>query len=423
MKLAGLAALAALLASGCARTVTLVHFSDYHSHAVPFYASGESEAAGIARAVAYIEPLSRRDDVLVFNGGDTMNRGAPAFSDKFRCVEWPWWNGVVDAMAFGNHDADFGAKAFRACAESASYPILSANVLDPAGAPVFAPGGKRYQVFEPRGARIGVFALAGDDFTQLLKPETSPVEGVRFADRAETAREIIRELREVEKVDAVVLIGHAHNHEDEALAKAVPGIDLILGTHSHRVVELVRIDGTATWMIASGQYLEHLSRVEMKFERGRLASVAGEVVRMARALSEDGETKRKVAELQRQLESDPAFAPLFVVAGRLDRELGIVALNEENAPLGRFVMDAVRSAANADVAISTSSSFRAALPPGPVRETDLRDALPYDNAILRFEIDGATLAAILDRAISLRGTDSFLQLSGVTLGGSGATSL
>lgn len=423
MKLARLAALAACLLAGCARTVTLVHFSDYHSHAVPFYANGERDAAGIARAVAYIEPLSKRDDVLVFNGGDTINRGAPAFSDKYRCVEWPWWNGIVDAMAFGNHDADYGAPVFRDCAASAAYPILSANVLDAAGTPVFLPEGKPYAVFERRGARIGIFALAGDDFAQLLKPETSPVDGVRFADRAETARTVVRALREVERVDAVVLIGHAHNHEDEALAKAVPGIDLVLGTHSHIVADLHRIDGTSTWMISSGQYLERLSRVELRFERGRIAGVTGEVVTMSARLPEDEATRDKVAALQRELEADPAFAPLFVGIGSLARELSIDALNEGNAPLGSFVMEAVRDAADADAAMSTSSSFRAALPPGTVRETDLRDALPYDNAILRFEADGTTLAAILDRAISLRGTDSFVQLAGVELGASGSASL
>jgi len=422
MKFAPLAAVTALLFASCAHTVTLVHFSDYHSHAVPFYANGDNGAAGIARAVAYVEPLSWRDDVLVFNGGDTINRGAPAFSDKYRCIEWPWWNGIVDAMAFGNHDADYGASVFRDCAKSASYPILSANVLDSSGEPVFAPGGKRYAVFERRGARIGIFALAGDDFTQLLKPETSPVDGVRFADRAETAREIVRELREVEKVDAVVLIGHAHNHEDEALARAVPGIDLVLGTHSHIVADLHRIDGTSTWMIASGQYLEHLSRVDLRFERGRLAGVKGEVVTMSAGLPEDAATKKKVAALQKELESDPAFAPLFVVAGTLDRELSIEAINERNAPLGGFVMALVRDTAGTAIAMSTSSSFRAALPPGAVRETDLRDALPYDNTILRYEVDGAKLAAILDRAISLRGTDSFLQIAGVELGATGASS-
>ena len=45
--------------------MTLVHFTDYHSHAAPFYANSKRGAAGIARAYSYIEPLSRRSDVIV----------------------------------------------------------------------------------------------------------------------------------------------------------------------------------------------------------------------------------------------------------------------------------------------------------------------------------------------------------------------
>src|SRR5262249_24920694 len=111
-------------------TVTLIHFSDYHSHAVPFYSEGQADNAGIARVIAYLKPLADDPDTLIFSGGDTMNRGAPAWSDKYQCTEWGWWNGVVDAMAFGNHDADYGAEAFARCRAHISYPILSANTSD-----------------------------------------------------------------------------------------------------------------------------------------------------------------------------------------------------------------------------------------------------------------------------------------------------
>ena len=59
-------------------TVTLLHFSDYHSHAVPFYSEGQAHSAGIARAIAYLKPLAKDSNALIFSGGDTMNRGAPA---------------------------------------------------------------------------------------------------------------------------------------------------------------------------------------------------------------------------------------------------------------------------------------------------------------------------------------------------------
>ncbi len=39
-------------------TVTLLHFSDYHPHAVPFYSEGQTNSAGIARAIAYLKPLA-----------------------------------------------------------------------------------------------------------------------------------------------------------------------------------------------------------------------------------------------------------------------------------------------------------------------------------------------------------------------------
>src|SRR5262245_46860299 len=64
-------------------TVTLLHFSDYHSHAVPFYSEGQADTAGIARLIAYLQPYANDPNSLIFNGGDTMNLGTPAWSDKY----------------------------------------------------------------------------------------------------------------------------------------------------------------------------------------------------------------------------------------------------------------------------------------------------------------------------------------------------
>ncbi len=392
-------------------TITILHFSDYHSHAVPFHVDGEDETAGIARAVAYVEPLASRDDVLVFNGGDTMNLGAPAWSDKYRCIEWSWWNGIVDAMAFGNHDADYGAAVFDECRASIDYPILGANVHDATGKPVFP----AYAVFERSGVRVGAFALAGSDFSTLIRPATAPVEGVRFGERAGAAAEVVRHLRDVERVDAVVLIGHASTDEDIALARSVGGIDLILGTHSHVVQPLQIIEGTDTAMISSGQYLSNLSRVELRFLDGRLTDVSGKIVTMSPALRQDARVAERVQVLQKQLEHDPIYAPLFREIATLARGLSNSNVNSSQTELGQFTMEAVRLAADADVALSTSSSFRGSLPRGVVRETDLRDVLPYDNAVVRIELSGVELTNLLRHAASLRGADSFAQIAGASL--------
>src|SRR3954449_4063322 len=117
-------------------TVTLLAFSDYHSHAVPFYSEGAPDQAGIARGIAYLKAQrAANPNVLVLNGGDMVNKGSPTWSDEYQCVEWPWFNGWVDAMALGNHDMDYGAEAFERCRASITYPVLSANLVKEDGTP------------------------------------------------------------------------------------------------------------------------------------------------------------------------------------------------------------------------------------------------------------------------------------------------
>lgn len=367
---------------GAETTVTLLHLSDYHSHALPYYA-GNGTVGGIARAIGYLSREKRRG-ALVFSGGDTINKGSPAWSDKYGCAEWPWWNGIVDAMAFGNHDADYGRAAFEQCARAIRYPILSANT----------PGFLRHAVFEVRGVRIGVFALAGPDFPTLVK-----VEGFTFGDPVAAAREAVRELRETERVQAVVMIGHEHAEADYELARAVPGIDLIFGTHSHLKRDLARIDGTQTWYLSPGQYLESISRVELSFDNGRVTRVSGALVPVDAHLAEDRSIARRVRRMQTALERDPQYRELFIPIARLDAPIAVAAL-------ARRTLDAMRAAARADVALSTVSSFRQPLPAGVLNLELLRAALPYDNEIVVCAMTGAQLQRILDFSRARAGTDS-----------------
>ncbi|HXV97266.1 MAG TPA: 5'-nucleotidase C-terminal domain-containing protein [Anaerolineae bacterium] len=394
-------------------TVTLVHFSDYHSHAVPFYGEGEADTAGIARLIAYLKPLAGDPNVLILSGGDTMNFGSPAWSDKYQCAEWSWLNDLVDAMAFGNHDADYGPQVFAQCQVLVNYPILGSNILRANGQPLFQYDGKTYKVFEVNGHKIGVFALAGPDFARLIRPETMPDLGVTFADRVATAQEVVKALREQEQVDVVVLIGHALYEDDVALAQAVPGIDLIFGTHSHRKEELGQIPNTNTYYISPFQYLTYLSQVDLTFSGGDLTAVNGELVRLSNDLPEDPDIAGRVAQMQADLQADPQYAPLYQPIGEAAVELSTAGQFTGEALLGNLVMDIFRSAAQSHLALSTASSFREPIPPGTILEETLRTAMPYTNRILVFDMSGAQVQELLNYSVSRSGSDFFSQVSGV----------
>lgn len=354
--------------------VTLLHFSDYHSHALPFH-TDEGERGGIARAVAYLRQ-QKKSGALVFSGGDTINKGAPAWSDKYGCAEWPWLNGIVDAMAFGNHDADYGLEAFERCRAAVTYPILSANTA----------GFRATAVFDVRGVRIGVFALAGPDFQQLVKTP-----GLTFSDSVAAARAAVRALRDELHADAVVMIGHQAVENDEKLARSVPGIDVIFGSHSHLERRLTTIPGTTTVFISPSQYLTYISRVELTIADGHVQNVQGDLVPMDGSVPEDRRVARRVRRMQRDLERDPQYRELFAPIGRRDAPLSTDAL-------GRLTVETMREAANADVALSTKSSFRGPLSEGALTMESLRAALPYDNEIVACMMNGALLRKLLHAA-------------------------
>jgi 5'-nucleotidase / UDP-sugar diphosphatase len=406
-------------------TITLLHFSDYHSHAVPFWNDHQPGQGGLARAIHYLETEKKRG-ALVLSGGDMMNHGSPAWSDKYECTEWAWMNGIVDAMAFGNHDADYGTAKFQRCRDLVRFPILSANTTDANVRPLLPP----YVVLKAKGLRIGVFALAGSDFTTLVKPENRPAAGAVFGDPVAAARETVKALRDREHVDAVVMIGHEQLDDDLALAKSVPGIDVIFGTHSHLRRDFMKIPGTQTYFLSPFQYLTLVSRVELTFHDHTLASVQGELVHIAppkgaqdksacaTCARVDEGIAGKVVEMQTALQRDPEFAPLFRPLGRGAEEIGNDGQLEHDAPLGNLVTDVMRSVAQADVALVTSSSFRQSLPPGELLVESLHAAMPYENDILVYPMTGEQLAKLIGYSVAHHGTDAFAQLSGARVRGS-----
>jgi 2',3'-cyclic-nucleotide 2'-phosphodiesterase (5'-nucleotidase family) len=90
----------AALAQGGETKVTLVHLSDYHSHAVPFYSEGKANQAGIARGIGYLKQAKAgAPNPIILSGGDMMNAGSPSWSDKYQYTEMGWLNGRASRTA------------------------------------------------------------------------------------------------------------------------------------------------------------------------------------------------------------------------------------------------------------------------------------------------------------------------------------
>ncbi len=394
-----------------ATTIDIYHFTDYHSHALPAFAEGDPSRGGIARVLGLFEQAKADSpNVLAFSGGDMMNLNNPIWSDAYTCTEWAWFNHVLDGMTVGNHEFDYGADVFTDCSNRVTYPIFSSGLVYSETMTSYLPD---YHVYDVAGVKVGAFAVVGNDYLGIVKAENMPAGTVWLTgqEKLDRAAQIVDILRNQEQVDVVISIGHESYEEDVAMAQTVPGIDLILGTHSHLKIPLTQLEGSETYYLAPFQYVNYVSHVTLTVQDGKLTDVQGGLIPMDSSTPTNEVVAQKVVEMQAALEIQ--YPERFEVLGEAASLIDNGGINLGETGIGNFVTDIARNAAGAHAFFSTSSSFRAALPPGPITREQYLTALPYSNAIVTADMSGAQLLDLLALSASKRGSDSFSQISGL----------
>jgi len=397
----------------------LAHTNDLHTHfrANPAaWLPGAPDIGGFDAIDAHLGALrgsAGEDAVLYIDGGDVLT-GTPLMEYE---AHGAWGGAMLDFLAaagadtwvLGNHELDRGWENAAALVAASPMPVLSANVrsADDAQAPGF-PGMKRHVVLEANGLRIGVFGLTTPGLGRLASAETMarldvwPLAPVAAAEVA---------LLEPE-VDLVVALTHTGVEADRALAEQVPGIDLIVGGHSHTAIREPERVGE-TWIVQAGSYARQLGVLDIRVQDGRIASLDGSLHDLLPDTLPGPPSEQTRALVDRWSETlDARFAtPVGHSEALLDRK------GQAETVLGRWAGDLMRTATGADVGIYNRGGLRADLPAGPLTVGDLYEVFPFRNEVVVFEATGAELVQMAVRALHLLEKKQYqpLELGGVTL--------
>ena len=76
--------------------------------------------------------------------------------------------------------------------------------------------------------------MVGEDWMGILSGEYE--DALNFEDVNTFSARMAKTLREDEKCDVVIALGHLLQRQDEDLAKNVEGVDLVLGGHDHMIL-------------------------------------------------------------------------------------------------------------------------------------------------------------------------------------------
>ncbi|RNE89701.1 bifunctional UDP-sugar hydrolase/5'-nucleotidase [Marichromatium sp. AB31] len=452
----------------------ILHINDHHSHLDPepgaLDLAGlddvEVEIGGLARVAALIARARAADpEVLVLHAGDAITGtpyhslfGGEADAAAMRAI-------CFDAFALGNHEFDGGdaglARFLRALNPSAGAgcrtPVLAANVVPAPGTPL-APRGEAplidsHVVLDRGGARIGIVGL---DIAGKTRRSSSPLPSTRFLDERETAQREIDALT-AQGIERIVLLTHYQYANDLALARALRGVDVIVGGDSHSLLgdglaplglnpvgpypsRVHDLDGNPVCVVQAWQYAALVGELEVVFDAaGRVRACTGTPrLLLGDTFSRDGapldpEVEARVrAQVARTPElvpiaPDPAVAAVIARYADQVKALGSQVVGEVSEDLcferipgegqsarcdrratqlhGGDIQQLVAQAylargAHADVALLNAGAVRIDLPAGPLTLADVYRLLPFGNTLVELELSGRELRALLEGALA-----------------------
>ncbi|NCB32978.1 MAG: bifunctional metallophosphatase/5'-nucleotidase [Erysipelotrichia bacterium] len=213
-----------------------------------------------------------------------------------------------DAMAVGNNEFFAHISALRKMA-CQGFPMLSCNLTDLNGFSI--EGLESFVLIKRNGIRylvIGVSPYWGDADEDTAFTDMA---GIRLISPYEAIRDILNQQKG--RYDVSILLSHAGWHTDDErnsdrrIAMTVEGLDIILGGHSHVLMDSAERVGR-TWIHQSGSHAEYLGKVTLRFDQNnRLADVQAENISNSASPDSDlmkvlnMETKRGTERLKRPL--------------------------------------------------------------------------------------------------------------------------
>jgi 5'-nucleotidase / UDP-sugar diphosphatase len=387
-------------ATGEKKTFTILHTNDMHSSFIgmgpasdytPFKLNDDATRGGYARLAALIDKRKEagkdKGPVLVLDAGDYSMGTAFAAAARESGGELRLMSRMgYDATTFGNHEFDLGpdglGKSIGVTAKAGRIPaVLVANtdfskqdatlveLQRLAGEGII----RRYNVIERGGIRFGIFGVLGQE-AQLY---TGGAGAAKFSDAIETAKEMVKVLRETGKVDVVIALshggvikgkdGHFSDGDDVRLAN-VAGIDVVVGGHSHTELRDAIVVNGRTPVVQTGKQSENLGELVISIEGGKLKVESYRLVPVDDSIA----GKRAVADEIEELKKTVTRAVFASRGYSVDQPLATAPRDLPNTftdiaastPLANLITDAFRSATKADIGFTANGTMRAGLTRG-----------------------------------------------------------
>ena len=324
----------------------------------------------------------------------------------------------IDANAPGNHEFDITASICGKLLKDSKTHILGMNMNFPLNSSALSQKVLRSVVKEGKnGEKYGLIGVQPSDIHSRLKKQDN-LEGITIDDKDQTMAELQEEVNKLQQqgVNKIFLLSHQGNNVEKEIAQKVSGIDVILGGHSHHLIEGVK-EGENLFYSPSGEPV-------IITQAGRDGNNFG-------ILNLEFNDKGQISYVQNNVMDTNIYSSNMVMSKTMDSilgespEIGTLAYvdplpkqaNLEENPWADFVADAVKNQLDAEIVLINSANFRGSVDTGRVTERDISSIFPFNNKLFKVKLNEKDLVDAIKLCgqsfVSKNNKPGIMQVSGL----------
>ena len=374
---------------------TILHSNDMHGDFLAEAQGAQGELiGGLALLSGYINQVRRQEkNVLYLISGD-MVQGSMIDSEFKGVSTMEIMNYLApDVVTLGNHELDYGLAHLLFLEKMANFPIVNANLYL-----------KRYHkrlmrphiILNVDGFDILFVGIVTESVLGALKVDDIGT-FIGLEDAAAEVGKICNAYKD-DDIDLTVLLTHIGFDEDKELAAMLApewGVDMIVGGHSHTILEQpAEVNGILIAQAGTGT--DQLGRFDIVVDDDTNSIVEWSW----RLIPVDDDLAEPDAGLQRFIDSFQVVVDRKYnrILCRLERKL-THPVREQETELGNLIADILAERTRADVALVASQAIRGEELGPAVTLGDLIRVYPYNNQVCKCTVTGAQLNTVFEHIL------------------------
>ena len=365
--------------------IIILHMNDIHANINNF-----------PKIAAYINEIRETNpNVFLLSAGDLFS-GNPVVDQHVK-PGYPMIDLMnklkFDAAVIGNHEFDYGQDVLNNRIGQANFPFICANI-NAENAILKQP--EPYITLETSlGFPSIVLGLieTGTKIGDRYIPSTHPdkLDGIDFP----YYRYEIKDYINLKKTNNLFLVlSHLGEGSDQKLADENAEIDLIVGGHSHKIIQNQYKRNNAL-ICQAGSKGRFLGRIDIKVKDGLVLSKSAKLIEVDNL----NETDEEIASLVDEYNNSPVLER--VIAQNL-------AEFRNKDELGSLMTDAMNWKLNTDIAFQNSGGIRSWLPLGDIKIKHVYELDPFNNEVIIFEMTCDEIRSLINSSV-----ESDLKVAGI----------